>query len=73
MYTTPLFGAWVADSYLGRYKTVCWAVAIAIVGHILLVISAIPSVIQTPNTALGIFVVAIIISTSPLHDCDEPF
>ena len=61
VYTAPLFGAYIADTYWGRYKTICVAVAVATVGHIILVISAIPSVIQTPMTAIGIFAVAIII------------
>lgn len=39
----------------------CWSVAIAIVGHIILVISAIPPVIVHPNGSLACFIVAIII------------
>ncbi|SCZ92709.1 BZ3500_MvSof-1268-A1-R1_Chr5-2g08127 [Microbotryum saponariae] len=61
VYVTPLFGAYIADTYLGRYKTICWAVLVALIGHVILTVSAIPSVIAKPDTALGIFVVAIII------------
>ncbi|KDE05745.1 POT family proton-dependent oligopeptide transporter [Microbotryum lychnidis-dioicae p1A1 Lamole] len=61
VYVTPLFGAYIADTYLGRYKTICWAVVVALIGHVILTVSAIPSVIAKPDTSLGIFVVAIII------------
>lgn len=60
-YTMPLFGAYIADTYLGRFNTVCWAVLVAMVGHVLLVASAAPSIIAKPNAAIGLFAVAIII------------
>jgi len=61
VYVIPLFGAYLADTRWGRFKTICVSVAIALVGHVLLVISSIPSVIEKPNGALACFVVAIII------------
>ncbi|EJD43873.1 proton-dependent oligopeptide transport family protein [Auricularia subglabra TFB-10046 SS5] len=61
VYVIPLFGAYVADAKLGRFKTVCWSVAIAIVGHIILVMAAIPPVITNSNGSLAAFIVAIII------------
>lgn len=57
----PLFGAYVADTYWGRYKTICVALGIAIFGHGLLVISALPAVIEKPNGAVGCFSIALII------------
>ena len=57
----PLFGAYIADTYLGRFNTVCWAVLVAMVGHVLLVASAAPALIAKPNVAIGVFAVAIII------------
>jgi POT family proton-dependent oligopeptide transporter len=57
---TPLFGAYIADTYLGRYKTITYAIFIIIFGHIILIISAIPGVIEKPG-AIGAFAVAIII------------
>lgn len=57
----PLFGAYVADTYWGRYKTICVALAIAIIGHVLLVVSALPSVIENPNGSVGCFSIALII------------
>ncbi|BGP37286.1 hypothetical protein JCM10449v2_001191 [Rhodotorula kratochvilovae] len=61
VYCVPLFGAYIADTYLGRYNTICWAVVIALVGHVLLIAAAAPSVIQNHDAALGLFALAIII------------
>ncbi|PFH49857.1 hypothetical protein AMATHDRAFT_62389 [Amanita thiersii Skay4041] len=60
-YVTPLLGAWIADTYLGRFNTVCVAVAIALVGHIILIISAVPGVIEHKSAA-GAFAVALIVT-----------
>ena len=60
-YVMPMVGAWVADTYLGRYLTIQIAIGIAIVGHVLLVVSSTPVMIQNPNGAVGLFAVGIII------------
>ncbi|OCK74758.1 oligopeptide transporter [Lepidopterella palustris CBS 459.81] len=52
---TPLLGAYVADQYLGRFKTIQSANAVALVGYIILIISAIPSVIIHPQGAMIAF------------------
>lgn len=57
----PLVGAWVADQYLGRFKTIMWSIAIALVGHSILVISAIPPVIDNPNGAVACFAIGLVI------------
>ncbi|BEI86742.1 hypothetical protein CcaverHIS002_0700880 [Cutaneotrichosporon cavernicola] len=61
VYVTPLFGAYLADKYWGRYKTVCVAVGVALIGHIILIISAIPNVIVNQGGALACFIIAIVI------------
>lgn len=61
VYTTPLLGAYLADTYFGRYRTICYALVLAMIGHIILVVSAIPSVLEKPNTAIGVFALAIVI------------
>lgn len=61
VYVVPLFGAYVADTYWGRYKTVCVSLGIAIFGHILLIVSAVPGVIEHSDGALACFVVALVI------------
>lgn len=60
-YFTPIGGAVIADMYLGRFKTIQWSILIALVGHVLLVISSIPAMLQKPNGALALFAVAIVI------------
>ena len=61
VYLIPLFGAYVADTYLGRYNTIMISVFIAIVGHIILVASAAPTVIGTHGGALAAFIIGMLI------------
>ncbi|KAF7360967.1 putative peptide transporter ptr2 [Mycena sanguinolenta] len=58
---TPFAGAYIADVHLGRFNTICVAVVIALLGHIILIVTAVPGVIEHPDTALGIFLVALFI------------
>lgn len=58
-YTTPLLGAYIADEYLGRFNTIFVAIAFAIVGHVILIISAIPQVLQGKG-AIGAFVIGLV-------------
>lgn len=60
-YFTPLFGAYFADQYFGRYLTIQYANALAVIGHVILIISAIPPVIVKPQAAMGIFSVGLVI------------
>lgn len=59
-YITPLLGAYIADTYLGRFNTICIAVFIALIGHIILIVAAVPGVIEH-SSAVGAFVVALIV------------
>ncbi|KAK1233745.1 hypothetical protein PQX77_003092 [Marasmius sp. AFHP31] len=59
VYITPLFGAYVADTYLGRFNAICVALFIALIGHILLIVAAVPGVIEKPS-AVAPFIVAMI-------------
>lgn len=61
VYVCPLVGAYIADAHFGRYNTIVISIFIALVGHTLLVISAIPTLIIHPNSSLACFLVAIII------------
>lgn len=61
VYTLPLLGAYMADEHWGRYKTICVALGIAILGHIILIISSIPPVITNTNASMGTFILGIII------------
>lgn len=60
-YTMPLFGAYVADTMLGRYRTIGAALMVDILGHIILIISGLPPVIKNKDGALAAFVLGIIL------------
>lgn len=65
-YVTPLLGAWIADTYLGRYNTLCAGVGIAMVGHILLIVSGVPALLpdnpdENSDRAIACFAIAIIV------------
>ncbi|KAF2866264.1 POT family-domain-containing protein [Massariosphaeria phaeospora] len=59
-YTTPIIGAIIADEYLGRFNTIFIAIAFSIVGHILLVVSALPSVLAS-GKAIAPFILGVIV------------
>ncbi|KAI0764944.1 oligopeptide transporter [Fomes fomentarius] len=61
VYVVPLFAAYIADTRWGRYKTICVAVAIALVGHCLLIVSSVPGVIEHSQGSLACFIIAIIV------------
>ena len=54
-YVVPIFGGWVADTKLGRFKTILIGVLICGVSHIIMICGAIPSVLQAGN-GIGPFV-----------------
>lgn len=57
----PLFGAYVADQYWGRYKTISTALGVDIFGHIILILSAVPPIIVNKDGALACMILAIFI------------
>lgn len=58
---TPLVGGYLADQYWGRYRTIMVAIACALVGHIILIVSALPPVIKNPDGAIAAFSVGLVI------------
>eukprot|EP00124_Ichthyophonus_hoferi_P002557 Ihof_evm9s178 gene=Ihof_evmTU9s178 len=46
-YITPLFGGWMADSYLGRYYTIFFFGVIYVIGVVLAAVSAYPTIEST--------------------------
>ncbi|KAJ7500067.1 POT family-domain-containing protein [Mycena latifolia] len=60
-YVTPLFGAYLADVHLGRFNTVILGVGVALVGHIVLIVSAVPGVIEHASGSFAAFLVALVI------------
>ncbi|EJT98129.1 oligopeptide transporter [Dacryopinax primogenitus] len=61
VYVLPLVGAYIADTRLGRFKTVCWCVAIALFGHALMILPSLPSIIPHRSLALPIFICSLLI------------
>ncbi|KAL2819854.1 POT family-domain-containing protein [Aspergillus cavernicola] len=60
-YVMPLAGAFLADQYLGRFRTIMISIAAAMLGHIILIVSALPPVISNPNGAIACFSIGLII------------
>ncbi|GAB7353162.1 hypothetical protein MBLNU459_g3695t1 [Dothideomycetes sp. NU459] len=60
-YCMPLLGAYIADEHLGRYTTIMMAIGIAIVGHIIIIISATPHVITHPDGAIACFAIGMVV------------
>jgi proton-dependent oligopeptide transporter, POT family len=59
-YFIPLIGGYLADARWGRLKTIYISIAIAMVGHIIIIVAAIPSVISNPDGALACFFVGLL-------------
>ncbi|KAJ5915311.1 peptide transporter ptr2 [Penicillium verhagenii] len=60
-YTMPLVGAFIADQYWGRYRTIVSSLALTFLGHAILVVSAIPKAIENSHGAIACFSIGIII------------
>ncbi|KAG8963088.1 hypothetical protein FRC03_003453 [Tulasnella sp. 419] len=61
-YIMPVFGAIIADQYIGRFKAICWFTAVVGIGHILLTAICTPSLLQNnPDGAFAAFMVSLVI------------
>ncbi|CAK45433.1 uncharacterized protein An08g04600 [Aspergillus niger] len=60
-YVMPILGAWIADEYWGRMRTIQVSIGFAMLGHIIIIISSIPPVIVHANGALACFAVGLVI------------
>ncbi|PYH39769.1 putative MFS peptide transporter [Aspergillus neoniger CBS 115656] len=60
-YVMPILGAWIADEYWGRMRTIQVSIGFAMLGHIVIIISSIPPVIVHANGALACFAVGLVI------------
>ena len=58
---TPFLGAYIADTYWGRFKTASFGLFVALVGHLILIISAVLVTVDKEG-AIVAFVVALIIT-----------
>ncbi|PYI13624.1 MFS peptide transporter [Aspergillus violaceofuscus CBS 115571] len=60
-YIMPLAGAFMADQYWGRFRTIMFSIGAALVGHTILVVSAIPPVVKNPDGAIACFSIGLIV------------
>lgn len=60
-YIMPLLGGYIADTYLGRFMTIQMAIVFAVVGHCILIVSSIPTVMDNEQGALGCFAVGLVL------------
>jgi dipeptide/tripeptide permease len=51
----------MADTHWGRWKTIFIASILAIIGHILLVVSSLPRVLEAPNSSMAVLLIGIVI------------
>jgi POT family proton-dependent oligopeptide transporter len=51
----------LADTHWGRWKTIFLASILAIIGHILLVVSSLPSVLKAPKSSMAVLLIGIVI------------
>ncbi|KAL1957957.1 hypothetical protein VTO42DRAFT_5349 [Malbranchea cinnamomea] len=59
-YVTPIFGAIVADQYLGKYKTIVWFCLVYLIGILVLLLTSLEVSLEH-GAGLGGFIAAIII------------
>ena len=57
-YALPVFFGWLADTKYGRFKMICWGVAICGLAHIIMIISALPPVLMSGH-AIGPFALSL--------------
>ncbi|KAG7095190.1 hypothetical protein E1B28_005967 [Marasmius oreades] len=60
-YVTPLLGGYIADTHLGRFNTIYLGLAIAMLGHIIIIISSVPGVVEKSG-AIGCFAVGMVVT-----------
>lgn len=74
-YFTPVFGAIIADSWLGKFKTIVYLSIIYVIGHIVKSVGAIPTIgDQTTHAVLsmvGLFLIAL--GTGGIKPCVSAF
>jgi solute carrier family 15 (peptide/histidine transporter), member 3/4 len=58
-YVTPLLGGWIADSYLGRYRSIMLFSSVYVVGLVLLVVGTIPGDVSSAVIFSAIYIIAL--------------
>ncbi|KAL0064569.1 hypothetical protein AAF712_008514 [Marasmius tenuissimus] len=60
-YVTPLLGGYIADAHLGRFNTVALGIGIALLGHVILIVSSVPGVVEKSG-AIGCFAIGMVVT-----------
>jgi dipeptide/tripeptide permease len=60
VYVLPVLFGWIADKYTGRFKIICWGVAVCGVAHALMVGAGAPSLLHA-GTAVAPYLLSIYI------------
>ncbi|OLN85405.1 putative peptide transporter ptr2-like protein 5 [Colletotrichum chlorophyti] len=58
-YLVPLFGGWLADAKLGRYKVIHIAIAVSTIAHAILCVAAAPAVLAKGQVAFAPFFIGL--------------
>jgi len=72
-YFTPIFGAWIADQLLGKFKTIVYISMIYVLGHLLKTLAAIPTLGIPPVEFSLIGLALIAIGTGGIKPCVAAF
>ncbi|KAF4542981.1 Oligopeptide transporter [Lasiodiplodia theobromae] len=59
-YVVPIFGAWIADTKWGRFKTIVIGVLVCFVAHVIMIFSGLPSVLQA-GKGLVPFIISLLV------------
>jgi dipeptide/tripeptide permease len=58
-----MLGGWLADAKWGRFRTICVGIAICGIAHVIMVIAAIPSVLESHHAyapfMISVYILAI--------------
>lgn len=61
-YTLPMFFGYLSDTKTGRFKMICWGVAVCGVSHVLMVGSGAKSLLANGNAKIPYFISLYILS-----------
>jgi len=72
-YFTPIFGAMIADMFLGKFKTIVYISTIYILGHVLKTVAAFPDIGVDPVSFSLIGLALIALGTGGIKPCVSAF
>ncbi|CAM9090959.1 unnamed protein product, partial [Ectocarpus fasciculatus] len=58
VYVTPLLGGYIADTYLGRYKTILYFSVLYLIGLAMIVFGSVPGAVLVPVVFLAMYIIA---------------